>query len=44
MGENSHLDAYFSNDGEFQLSTTCIRLHFCKLPFLNKICYQVRIM
>ena len=46
-----------SNAGEFQLSTTCIGLHFCNLTwewefkctwifltFLNKICYQVKIM
>ena len=56
-GKNSHLDAYFSNDGEFQLSTTCLGLHFCNLTwewefkctwmfltFLNKICYQVKVM
>ena len=56
-GKNSHLDAYFSNDGKFQLSTTCLGLHFCNLTwewefkctwmfrtFLNKICYQVKVM
>ena len=31
MGGNSHLDAYFSNAGEFQLSTTYIGLHSCNL-------------